>query len=105
MHDTSYGVVIPYRYSSCGIDLVRHQSKTHCTGPTSHERLTGNLSHDLMSVPEAAATSASRPLSPQVEVGPPAPSAPDQGRLQVSVEFSPCASPEYQVGVARVACS
>lgn len=32
----------------------------------------------------------------KVEVGPPAPSAPDQGRLQVSVEFSPCASPEYQ---------
>ncbi|KXZ56980.1 hypothetical protein GPECTOR_1g885 [Gonium pectorale] len=31
-----------------------------------------------------------------VEVGSPSSSAPNQGRLQVAVEFSPCASPVYQ---------
>ncbi|KAG2489638.1 hypothetical protein HYH03_011917 [Edaphochlamys debaryana] len=32
----------------------------------------------------------------KVEVGSPSQGAPDQGRLQVTVEFSPCASPIYQ---------
>ena len=41
----------------------------------------------------------------QVEVASPSPFAPTQGRLGVTVEFSPCASPVYQVRLGHCVCA
>ena len=66
----------------------------------------GTASPACMHEPSATASARDEPgacaaTAGQVEVGSPSSSAPEQGQLQVTVEFSPCASPMFQASRAR----